>query len=52
MYDIILAIIDHELSSGYSIESTVINICGVCIIMFTVVFIDLVKNLISGFIRR
>lgn len=52
MYDIISAIIDHTWVTGTNEQSTIYYICASLIIILTVVFIDLFRSVIRGFIRR
>lgn len=52
MYDIISSIIDHNWVTGSNEQSTVYYICGSLIIILMVVFIDLVRSIFRGFIRR
>lgn len=50
MYDIIKSIINHDWASTNSTEQSVIYyICGACIIIFSVVFLDFVYRIFSNF---
>ncbi len=52
MYDIISGIIGHEWVSNYSGEQQYIYyICCAMIPLLTVVFIDFIKDIFSGFFR-
>lgn len=52
MYDIINSIIDHAWTTGSNEQSTVYYICAVLIIILMVTFIDLVRSIFRGFVRR
>lgn len=52
MYDLISNIINHEWISNYSGEQQYIYyICCAMIPLLTVVFIDFIKDIFSGFFR-
>lgn len=52
MYDIINGIIDHTWNTQYSGEQQYIYyMCGCLIVIFTVVFVDLVYRIFSHFWR-
>ena len=51
MYDSITGIINHAWTTGSSEQSTVYYICGALICLFSVVFIDLIRDIFSGFFR-
>lgn len=52
MYDIISGIIGHEWVSNYSGEQQYIYyICCAMIPLLTVVFVDFIKDIFSGFFR-
>lgn len=51
MYDIIERIIDHSYIQGDSLQSYYIYTCCVLIIIFTVVFIDMVYRVFTHFWR-
>lgn len=52
MYDIIYSIIDHHWSTGTSEQSTIYYICASLIIVLMVQFIDLIRCIFRGFVRR
>lgn len=49
MYDIIMGIIGHAYVSGE--PQYVYYICGALICILTVVFVDFIKDIFSGFFR-
>lgn len=51
MYSIIEAIIDHNWVTGSSDQQYIYYICGALIVIFTVVFIDLVYRVFFHFWR-
>lgn len=52
MYDLINDIISHSWSSNYSNEQQYIYyICGALILLLTVMFVDVIRDIIRGFIR-
>lgn len=51
MYDLIQGIINHVWTTGSNEQSTIYYICGAVICLLTVVFIDLIRDIFSGFIR-
>lgn len=52
MYDLISSIINHEYVSNYSGEQQYIYyVCCAMIPLLTVVFIDFIKDIFSGFFR-
>lgn len=51
MYDVISRIIDHSWSTGTNDQSYIYYICGALIVVFTVVFIDLIYRVFSHFWR-
>lgn len=53
MYDIISGIIDHSwISTNAGEQQYIYYICGALIIVLMVTFIDLVRCIFRGFIRR
>ena len=52
MYDIITGIIDHTWSTSTNEQSIVYYICAALIIILMVTFIDLVRSIFRGFVRR
>ena len=51
MYDIIANIIDHVYSSGYSDQQYIYYACCALIVIFAVVFIDIIRDIFLGFFR-
>ena len=52
MYDIVKNIIDHEWISNYTSDQQYIYyICGALVILFAVVFIDIIRSIFLGFFR-
>lgn len=51
MYNIIEGIISHVWIAGSSDQSTIYYICGALICLLTVVFVDLIRDIFSGFFR-
>lgn len=52
MYDIVNGIISHSWSSNYSNEQQYIYyICGALIVVLTVVFVDIIRDIFRGFTR-
>ncbi len=53
MYDIILSIIDHvwATTGGTAEQSYVFYICGALICLLVVVFVDIIRDIFSGFFR-
>lgn len=51
MYDILHGIIDHSYTTGDSMQQYIIYGCIVVIIIFSVVFIDLIYRVFSHFWR-
>lgn len=52
MYDIIEQIIKHQYVSNYSGDQQYIYyICGALIVLLTVIFIDVIRDIIRGFVR-
>lgn len=51
MYDLIDGIISHVWSTGTNEQTTIYYICGALICLFSVVFIDLIRDIFSGFFR-
>lgn len=52
MYDLIANIIDHTWQSNYSSDQQYIYyICGALIVILTVIFIDVIRDIIRSFIR-
>lgn len=52
MYDIVNGIIDHSYVSNYSGEQQyVYYICGALIVLFAVIFIDIIRDVFRSFIR-
>lgn len=51
MYDIIYGIIDHQYTTGDSMQQYIIYCCCVLIIIFTVVFIDQILRTFRHFWR-
>lgn len=52
MYDIVSGIIGHEWLSNYAGEQQYIYyICSALILVLTVVFVDFIKDIFSGFFR-
>lgn len=49
MYDLIEAIIGHVWTSGDSSQQYIYYVCCVLIVIFTVVFIDLIYRVFSHF---
>lgn len=52
MYDIIYTIIDHVWTTGSSDQSTIYYTCSALIIILMITFIDLIRSIFRGFIRR
>ena len=51
MYDIIESIIGHAWTTGSSEQQYIYYVCCSLIPLFSVVFIDLIKDIFSGFFR-
>lgn len=52
MYDLIANIIDHTWQSNYTSDQQYIYyICGALIVILTVIFIDVIRDIIRSFIR-
>ncbi len=51
MYDLINGIINHSWTTGTNEQSYIYYICGALICLFSVVFIDLIRDIFSGFFR-
>lgn len=52
MYDLITNIIDHSWQSNYTSDQQYIYyICGALIVLLTVIFIDVIRDIIRSFIR-
>lgn len=51
MYDLITGIISHAWSTNSSEQSIIYYICGALICLFSVVFIDLIRDIFCGFFR-
>lgn len=51
MYDIISSIIDHSWTTNSSEQQYIYYVCCALIVIFSVVFIDFVKDIFSGFFR-
>lgn len=51
MYDLIMGIIGHAWSTGSSEQQYIYYICGALICILTVVFVDFIKDIFSGFFR-
>lgn len=51
MYDIISSIIDHSWSTGSSEQQYIYYICGTLICLFSVVFIDMIRDIFRSFTR-
>lgn len=51
MYDIVSNIIDHSWSTGSSEQQYVYYICGSLIVVFSVVFIDMIRDIFRSFTR-
>ena len=51
MYDIISGIIDHGWTTGSSDQQYVYYIVGAVICLLVVVFVDIIKDIFSGFFR-
>ena len=51
MYDIISSIIDHSWSTGSNEQQYVYYISGAIICLLVVVFVDVIKDIFSGFFR-
>lgn len=49
MYDLIAGIIDHSWSTGSSEQQYIYYICGTLIVIFTVVFVDLIYRVFRHF---
>lgn len=49
MYDLISGIIDHSWSTGSSEQQYIYYICGTLIVIFTVVFVDLIYRVFRHF---
>lgn len=52
MYDLIYGLIDHAYTSNDSMQQYIIYTCCALIIIFSVVFIDMVYRIFSHFWRR
>lgn len=52
MYDIVNSIIDHTYATNYSGEQQYIYyICGALIVLFAVIFIDIIRDIFRSFTR-
>lgn len=51
MYDVISRIIDHSWTTNTSDQQYIYYICGALIVVFSVVFIDLIYRVFSHFWR-
>lgn len=51
MYDIISSIIDHVYTTGSSEQQYIYYVCCALIVIFAVVFIDLIRDIFLGFFR-
>ena len=51
MYDIISNIIDHNWTTGSSEQQYIYYICGALIVVFSVVFVDMIRDIFRSFTR-
>lgn len=51
MYDIISNIIDHNWATGNSEQQYIYYICGALIVVFSVVFVDMIRDFFRSFMR-
>lgn len=51
MYDLIYGIIGHAWTTGSNEQTIIYYVCGALICLFSVVFIDLIRDIFSGFFR-
>ena len=52
MYDIIKNIIDHQyVTTNSGDQQYIYYICGALIVLFTVIFVDLIRGIFRGFFR-
>lgn len=51
MYDIIRNIIDHNWATGSSDQQYIYYICGALIVVLTVVFVDIIRDIFRSFTR-
>lgn len=51
MYDIVSNIIDHNWSTGSSEQQYIYYICGALIVVFSVVFVDMIRDIFRSFTR-
>lgn len=51
MYDIVRQIIDHSWTTNSSEQQYIYYICASLIVIFAVVFIDMIRDIFRGFFR-
>lgn len=51
MYDIIANIIDHVYTTGSSEQQYIYYACCALIVIFSVVFVDIIRDIFLGFFR-
>lgn len=51
MYDIINDIINHNWTTGSNEQQYVYYICGALIVLFAVIFIDMIREIFRAFVR-
>lgn len=52
MYDIVSNIIDHNwITQGAGEQQYVYYICGALIVLFSVIFIDMIREIFRAFVR-
>ena len=51
MYDIVHEIIGHTWVTGSSDQQYIYYICGTLICLFSVVFVDMIRDIFRGFTR-
>lgn len=51
MYDVVQGIINHTWTTGGNEQTTIYYIVGALICIFSVVFVDLIRDIFSGFFR-
>lgn len=51
MYQIVEQIINHNWVTGSSDQQYIYYICGALIVLFAVVFIDMIRDVFRGFFR-
>lgn len=51
MYQIIQQIINHSWTTGSNDQQYIYYICGALIVIFAVVFIDMIRDVFRGFFR-